>query len=171
MLKILQARLQQYVNHKLPDGQAGFWKDRGTVLRWFRIGWGDHFLPDKFIKKSFELWTNSTKQLLNTGGGCQAPRKSALSLQKEIEQNIKDKKRDKRVRDGTPENPLSCRSVGEFWNLRGQYNWEEETHTDTHTHTHTQIACLTITPSGEVAQTLRFRNQGLNREPWAVCLG
>ena len=55
MLKILQARLQQYVNHKLPYGQAGFWKDRGTVLRWFRIGWGDHFLPDKFIKKSFEL--------------------------------------------------------------------------------------------------------------------
>ena len=30
MLKILQARLQQYVNHKLPDVQAGFRKDRGT---------------------------------------------------------------------------------------------------------------------------------------------
>ena len=30
MLKILQARLQQYVNHELPDGQAGFRKDRGT---------------------------------------------------------------------------------------------------------------------------------------------
>ena len=26
MLKILQARLQQYVNHELPDVQAGFWK-------------------------------------------------------------------------------------------------------------------------------------------------
>ena len=71
MLKILQPRLQQYVNHKLPDGQAGFRKDRGTVLRWFRIEWGDHFLPDKFIKKSFELRTNSTKQLLNAGGGLQ----------------------------------------------------------------------------------------------------
>ena len=31
MLKILQARLQQYVNHKLPDVQAGFRKGRGTT--------------------------------------------------------------------------------------------------------------------------------------------
>ena len=30
MLKILQARLQQYVNRELPDIQAGFRKDRGT---------------------------------------------------------------------------------------------------------------------------------------------
>ena len=30
MLKILQARLQQYMNHKLPDVQAGFRKGRGT---------------------------------------------------------------------------------------------------------------------------------------------
>ena len=29
MLKILQARLQQYVNHELPDIQAGFRKGRG----------------------------------------------------------------------------------------------------------------------------------------------
>ena len=30
MLKILQARLQQYVNHELPDVQTGFKKGRGT---------------------------------------------------------------------------------------------------------------------------------------------
>ena len=30
MLKILQAKLQQYVNHELPDVQAGFGKGRGT---------------------------------------------------------------------------------------------------------------------------------------------
>ena len=30
MLTILQARLQQYVNHELPDVQAGFGKGRGT---------------------------------------------------------------------------------------------------------------------------------------------
>ena len=29
-LKILQARLQQYINHELPDVQAGFRKSRGT---------------------------------------------------------------------------------------------------------------------------------------------
>ena len=30
MIKILQARLQQYINHELPDAQAGFRKGRGT---------------------------------------------------------------------------------------------------------------------------------------------
>ena len=30
MLRILQARLQQYMNHELPDVQAGFRKGRGT---------------------------------------------------------------------------------------------------------------------------------------------
>ena len=36
MLKILQARLQQYVNHEIPDVQAGFRKGRGTrdQMRW-----------------------------------------------------------------------------------------------------------------------------------------
>ena len=33
MLKILQARFQQYVNHELPDVQAGFRKDRGPEIR------------------------------------------------------------------------------------------------------------------------------------------
>ena len=37
---------------------------------------------------------------MNAGGGHQAPRKAAHSLLKEVGQNIKDKKRDKRVRDG-----------------------------------------------------------------------
>ena len=66
------------------------------------IGWGDHCLPCKFIKRSFECWPTSTKQLLNAGGGHQAPRKAAHSLRKEVRQNIKDKKRDKRARDGDP---------------------------------------------------------------------
>ena len=30
MLKILQARIQQYVNHEIPNVQAGFRKGRGT---------------------------------------------------------------------------------------------------------------------------------------------
>ena len=33
MLKILQARLQQYMNHELPDVQAGFRKGRGTRIK------------------------------------------------------------------------------------------------------------------------------------------
>ena len=39
MLKILQARLQQYVNHDLPDVQAGFRKGRGTRDQIANIGW------------------------------------------------------------------------------------------------------------------------------------
>ena len=39
MLKILQARLQQYVNRELPDVQAGFRKDRGTRDQTANIRW------------------------------------------------------------------------------------------------------------------------------------
>ena len=39
MLKILQARLQQYVNHELPDVQAGFRKGRGTRDQMANICW------------------------------------------------------------------------------------------------------------------------------------
>ena len=39
MLKILQARLQQYVNHELPDVQAGFTKGRGTRNQIANICW------------------------------------------------------------------------------------------------------------------------------------
>jgi len=39
MLKILQARLQQYVNHELPDVQAGFRKGRGTRGQIANIHW------------------------------------------------------------------------------------------------------------------------------------
>ena len=47
MLKILQARLQQYVNHELPDVQAGFRKGRGTRDQIANICW--------IIKKAREL--------------------------------------------------------------------------------------------------------------------
>ena len=39
MLKILQAKLQQYVNCELPDVQAGFRKGRGTRERIANIHW------------------------------------------------------------------------------------------------------------------------------------
>ena len=47
MLKILQARLQQYVNCELPDVQAGFRKDGGTGDQIAKIRW--------IIKKAREL--------------------------------------------------------------------------------------------------------------------
>ena len=39
MLKILQARLQQYINHELPDVQVGFRKGRGTRDQIANIHW------------------------------------------------------------------------------------------------------------------------------------
>ena len=39
MLKILQTRLQQYVNHELPDVQAGLRKGRGTREQIANIHW------------------------------------------------------------------------------------------------------------------------------------
>ena len=39
MLKILQARLQQYMNCEIPDGQAGFRKGRGTKDQIANIRW------------------------------------------------------------------------------------------------------------------------------------
>ena len=50
MLKILQARLQQYVNHELPDAQAGFRKSRGTRNQIANICW--------FIEKAREFQEN-----------------------------------------------------------------------------------------------------------------
>ena len=51
MLKILQARLQQYVNHELPDVQAGFRKGRGTRDQIVKIHW--------LIKKAREFQKNT----------------------------------------------------------------------------------------------------------------
>ena len=50
MLKILQARLQQYVNHELPDVQTGFRKGRGTRDQIANIFW--------IIKKAKEFQKN-----------------------------------------------------------------------------------------------------------------
>ena len=50
MLKILQARLQQYMNRELPDVQAGFRKGRGTRDQIANILW--------VIKKAREFQRN-----------------------------------------------------------------------------------------------------------------
>ena len=50
MLKILQVRLKQYVNHELPDGQAEFRKGRGTREQIANIHW--------IINKARELQKN-----------------------------------------------------------------------------------------------------------------
>ena len=50
MLKILQARLQQYVNRELPDVQAGFRKGRGTRNQIANIRWIiEKRIPEKHL--------------------------------------------------------------------------------------------------------------------------
>ena len=58
MLKILQARLQQYINHELPDVQAGFRKGRETRDQIANIHW--------IIEKAREFQKKSTSALLPT---------------------------------------------------------------------------------------------------------
>ena len=60
MLKILQARLQQYMNHKLPDVQAGFRKGRGTRDQIANICW-IITKPREFQKNIFFCFTDYTK--------------------------------------------------------------------------------------------------------------
>ena len=56
MLKILQARLQQYMNRELPDGQAVFRKGRGTRYQIVNICW--------IIEKARVFQEKSTSALL-----------------------------------------------------------------------------------------------------------
>ena len=57
MLKILQAKLQQYVKRELPDVQAGFRKGRGTRDQIANIFW--------IIKKARELQKNTYLCFIN----------------------------------------------------------------------------------------------------------
>ena len=56
MLKILQVRLQQYMNHEFPDVQAGFRKGRGTRDQIVNIQW---IIEKESSRKTstFALWT------------------------------------------------------------------------------------------------------------------
>ena len=56
VLKILQARLQKYVNHELPDVQAGFKKGRGTRDQIANICW--------IVEKASEFQKTSISALL-----------------------------------------------------------------------------------------------------------
>ena len=68
MLKILQARLQQYVNHELPDVPANFRKGRGTRDQIANIHWiikkAREFQKNIYFcfidyAKAFDMWTTT----------------------------------------------------------------------------------------------------------------
>ena len=61
MLKILQVRLQQYVNRELPDVQAGFRKGRGTSYQIANICWITE-KASKFQKNIYFCFIDHTKE-------------------------------------------------------------------------------------------------------------
>ena len=75
MLKILQARLQQYVNCKIPDVQAGFRKGRGTRDQIANIRWiiekAREFQKNIYLSalltmpKPLTVWISTRYQLFN----------------------------------------------------------------------------------------------------------
>ena len=75
------------------------WTENLNVVGWSQdgreIGWGDHLLPHKYIKRSYACGTTSTKELLNRGP--QIPRKANQSVQNEVRQKIKVTKETKNL--------------------------------------------------------------------------
>ena len=63
MLKILQARLQQYVNRELPDVQAGFRKGRGTRDQIANICWMIIKIARKFQKNIYFCFLDYAQSL------------------------------------------------------------------------------------------------------------
>ena len=158
-----------------PDKPIVSWRNcklKMHLRRWSQdsggIGEGDHFLPNTFIKSSFECWATSTKQLLNAGRGHQTTRKTGQSLQKEVGQNIKDKNKDKEFRDQRRSilgrelwrrtsfhiigNPLTGGLVGRLGISKGNIARKKKS--------------LTNITSGEIAQKLMSASSkwGLGRE-------
>ena len=106
--------------------------------RWRRNRTGRPLSLLQIRQKNNKHRANFTKQLLIASWGHQAPRKATHCLRKEVGQNIKDKKRDKRAKDRdpsgegslnrgsfqTPGNPRTGGSGGSFWisedNLTGR---------------------------------------------------
>ena len=79
MFKILQARLQQYMNHEIPDVQAGFNKGRGTndqisnmcgVIKVTRElqRWGKSISSSLFIPKLLTVWIKTNWKILKVIG-------------------------------------------------------------------------------------------------------
>ena len=76
MLKTLQAKLQQYVNHELPDVQTDFRKGRGTRdqianIHWIiekarefqKIIYFCFIAPIRLLQKQLQFWTMNFKSL------------------------------------------------------------------------------------------------------------
>ena len=89
MLKILQARLQQYVNCELPDVQAGFRKGRGTRDQITNICWiSSKRVPEKCLLLLYwlcqSLWLCGPQQTLENSSRDGNTRPPYLTLEKSV---------------------------------------------------------------------------------------
>ena len=91
MLKTLQARLQQYVNHELPDVQAGFRKGRGTRDQIANICWiikKAKRVPEKHLFLLFwlcqSLWLCGSQQTVENSSRDGKTRPPDLPLEKPV---------------------------------------------------------------------------------------
>ena len=112
MLKILQARVQQYVNRELPDVQAGFRKSRGTRDQMANICW--------IIEKESSKKTSTA--LLST------PKPLTVWITQTVENSSRDG--NSRLPYLPPEKPV-CRSRTNSYNLTWKNtlvpNWQRST--------------------------------------------
>ena len=69
MLKIFQARLQQYVNREIPDVQAGFRKGRGTRDQIANIHWTIEKARE-FQKNIYFFFIDNAKEFSNLLHNC-----------------------------------------------------------------------------------------------------
>ena len=93
------------------------WKNCRKQKSWGRsqdgggVGQGEHFLPQKFIKRAFKRRVNSTKQLLNAGRGHQAPRKATQLFERSATEQVSLKEKKKSVLH----RPLCVRAETRYW--------------------------------------------------------
>ena len=112
MLKSLQSRLQQYLNHELPDLQAGFRKGRGTRDQIANICW--------IIEKAREFQKNIYFCFNNYA--------KAFDSQQTVENSLRDG--NTRPPDLPPEKSVyrsRSNSYNRTWNNRLVPNWERST--------------------------------------------
>ena len=105
MLKILQARLQQYVNHELPDVQAGFGKGRGIrdqIAKWSeKVGLKLNIQKTKIMAScpitSWEIDGETVETVsdfiflgskINADGDCSHGIKNRLLLERKVMTNL-----------------------------------------------------------------------------------
>ena len=91
MLKILQARLQQYVNRELPDVQAGFREGRGTKDQIANIRWSSNIRKSVSEKHLFllywlcqSLWLCGSQSTVGNSEGDGNTRPPDLPLEKPV---------------------------------------------------------------------------------------